>query len=171
MTCARRFLGFVRLKFLWSLDVGAWMLERSFLMLFLALALNARAEQPLAESTIVVYNKTASDSTELAKFYAQQRGIAPDHLVGLTCSTEEEISREEYDANIAEPLLEIFKDRHWWTLHETAEHKETVTSSSIHFVAVIKGVPLKIRATATPYPVSRFRTPGGNCPLQICATR
>ena len=76
-------------------------------MLFLALALNARAEQPLAESTIVVYNKTASDSTELAKFYAQQRGIAPDHLVGLTCSTEEEISREEYETNIAEPLREI----------------------------------------------------------------
>ena len=110
------------------------------------------AEQPLAESTIVVYNKTASDSIELAKFYAQQRGIARDHLVGLTCSTEEEISREEYEANIAEPLRQIFKDRHWWTLRETAEHKETVTTSSIHFVAVIKGVPLKIRATAAPYP-------------------
>src|SRR5437870_12508776 len=142
MTCLRRFLGFVKLippSRDWSLDVGAWMLERSFLKLFLALVFLEvaivssayPAEQPLAESTIVVYNKTASDSTELAKFYAQQRGIAPDHLVGLTCSTEEEISREEYDANIAEPLLEIFKNRHWWTLHETAEHKETVTSSSI----------------------------------------
>lgn len=110
------------------------------------------AEQPLAESTIVVYNQTASDSIELAKFYAQQRGIARDHLVGLTCSTEEEISREEYEATIAEPLREMFKDRRWWTLRETAEHKETVATSSIHFVAVIKGVPLKIRATAAPYP-------------------
>lgn len=128
------------------------MLERSFLMLLLALAFNARAEQPLAESTIVVYNKTASDSTELAKFYAQQRGIAADHLVGLTCSTEEEISREEYETNIAEPLRKVFKERRWWTLRETAEHKETVASSSIHFVAVIKGVPLKIRATAQPFP-------------------
>ena len=106
------------------------------------------AEQPLAAATIVLYNKAAPDSVPLAKFYAQQRGIARDHLVGLTCSTEEEISREEYDTTIADPLREIFKTRHWWTLHETPDQEESVTASSIHFVAVIKGIPLKIRATA-----------------------
>src|SRR4029077_13375217 len=68
-----------------------------------ALVINSpAAEQPLAQSTIVLYNKAVSDSVELAKFYAEQRGIAADHLIGLTCSTEEEIRREEYDATIAE---------------------------------------------------------------------
>ena len=128
---------------------------RSLFALFVVAFLlvpDARAEQPLAASTIVVYNKAASDSVELAKFYAQQRGIARDHLVGLTCSTDEEISREEYDTNIAEPLREIFKARHWWTMRETAEHREAVLTTSIRFVAVIKGVPLKIQPTTAPYP-------------------
>src|SRR5438874_7147577 len=109
------------------------------------------AEQPLAASTIVVYNKNLPDSVTLATFYAQQREITRDHLVGLDCSAEEEISREEYDATIANPLRDIFKARQWWTMHKTPDKKESVTASTIHFVAVIKGVPLKIRATAT-YP-------------------
>jgi len=121
------------------------------LALLLAAGLNGRAEQPLAASTIVLYNKNVPDSVALATFYTEQRGIARDHLVGLECSTEEEISREEYDATIANPLRDIFKERQWWTLHETPEQKESVTASTIHFVAVIKGVPLKIRATAA-YP-------------------
>src|SRR6266702_7549883 len=121
------------------------------LALLLAVGLDARAEQPLAASTIVLYNKNVPDSVSLATFYAEQRGIARDHLVGLECSTEEEISREEYDATIANPLRDIFKERQWWALHETPERKESVTASTIHFVAVIKGVPLKIRAAAA-YP-------------------
>src|SRR5437016_3331000 len=121
---------------------------RPFLLLFVLLLLNApAAEQPLAQSTIVLYNKTVPDSVELAKFYAQQRAIAPDHLIGLTCSTEEEINREEYDTTIADPLREIFKQRHWWTLREAPLQAPVVTASTIHFVATIKGVPLKIRST------------------------
>ncbi len=119
------------------------------LALLLAVLLDARAEQPLAASAIVLYNKNVPDSVSLATFYAEQRGIARDHLVGFDCSAEEEISREEYDATIANPLRDIFKERQWWTRHETPEHKESVTASTIHFVAVIKGIPLKIRSTAT----------------------
>jgi uncharacterized protein (TIGR03790 family) len=118
----------------------------------LLLALGARgAEQPLTASTIVLYNKALPDSVQLAKFYARQRGIARDHIIGLTCSTEEEINREEYDTTIADPLREIFKTRHWWTLREMPGQQESASASSIHFVAVIKGIPLKIRAT-TAYP-------------------
>jgi uncharacterized protein (TIGR03790 family) len=121
---------------------------RPSLLLFVLLLFNApAAEQPLAQSTIVLYNKAVPDSIELAKFYAQQRGIAPDHVVGLACSTEEEINREEYDTTIADPLREIFKQRHWWTLREPLGQAPVVTASNIHFVATIKGVPLKIRST------------------------
>src|ERR1700682_5384123 len=125
---------------------------RSFLFLFFSLLLCARAEVPLAQATIVIYNTALPDSAELAKFYAQQRGIATDHVIGLLCSVEEEISREQYDEKIAAPLREIFRDRHWWTSHETAEGKEAVTASTIHFVALCKGIPLKIRGTTEPYP-------------------
>ena len=123
---------------------------RSCLWLLLLLLLDARAETPLAGSTIVIYNKALPDSVSLARFYAQQRGIASDHVVGLLCSIEEEISREEYDTNIATPLREIFKERHWWTTRDTAE--QTIIGSAIHFVAICKGIPLKIRATSAEYP-------------------
>ena len=92
------------------------------------------------------------DSPELARFYATQRGIAPDHIVGLTCSADEEISREEYDTNIAAPLREAFQARKWWTVRETAEHQTVVETTSIRFVALIKGVPLKIKPTSAQYP-------------------
>ena len=118
----------------------------------LMLVIDLRAEQPLAASTIVVYNKAALDSPELARFYAQQRGIASDHILGLTCSTDEEITREEYDANIAGPLRDTFKTRKWWTVRETSEQQTAVMTTSIRFVAVIKGVPLKIKPREGPYP-------------------
>lgn len=115
------------------------------------------AEKPLAPATIVVFNKDVPESVELATFYAQKRGIARDHLVGLNVSKTEEISREEYDAMIRDPLRRVFKERKWWTLSEAHGAPVTVASNSIRFVALIKGIPLKIR-TATDYPGDK---PGG----------
>lgn len=123
----------------------------ALLVLSFAARSAASAEQPLAASTVVIYNKAAPDSAELARFYAQQRGIASDHIVGIECSVDEEITREEYDGNIAAPLREIFKARGWWTLRETPDGKITVMTTSIRFVAVIKGVPLKIKPHEGPY--------------------
>ncbi|MEP6937335.1 MAG: TIGR03790 family protein, partial [Chthoniobacterales bacterium] len=105
----------------------------------------ARGEDPLAPATAVVFNRENPESVELAKFYAQKREIPRDHLVGLACSAEEEISREEYDSTIAEPLRKVFAERHWWTIRESADHQRSVAATSIRFVALMKGIPLKIR--------------------------
>ena len=125
-------------------------ITRSLRTMFVLCALGLASDQicaaaPLQPATIVVFNKDIPESVELAKFYAQKRGIARDHLVGLACSKEEEISREEYDATIAEPLRKIFRDRKWWTLREAADASLSVRANSIRFVALIKGMPLKIR--------------------------
>jgi uncharacterized protein (TIGR03790 family) len=122
------------------------------LAIFFVLGENARAEQSLPALTVVVYNKTAPDAVDLAKFYAQKRGISPDHIVGLTCSLAEEISRDEYDATIANRLREIFKAKQWWTVRETEDHHQKLTATSIRFLALIRGMPLKIRAALEPYP-------------------
>lgn len=107
----------------------------------------AQSSPDLAQSTIVVYNRAAPESAGLARFYAEARHIPADHLVSLDCSTEEEISRQEYDQAIAEPLRKIFAKRKWWKLRTDADGHSTVQSTSIHFVAVIRGIPLKIRST------------------------
>jgi len=109
------------------------------------------AEPPLAQATIVIYNKAVPESAALANFYAQQRAIPRDQVIGLTCPTEEEISREEYDATIADPLRKIFKERNWWSVREGTENRPVVASSNIHFAALIKGIPLKIKSTTAPY--------------------
>jgi uncharacterized protein (TIGR03790 family) len=119
----------------------------------------ARADDSLAASTIVVYNAEIPESAALAKFYAQKRGISEDHLVALHCPVEEEISREHYDYLIATPLRRAFARNKWWTLRDEEEPERGVLSNSIKFVALIKGVPLKIRNEAN-YPGDRV----GNSP-------
>jgi len=120
----------------------------NWLLFFVSASTLAFAEKPLAPATIVVFNKDIPESVELAKFYAQKRGIARDHLVGLSVSRTEEISRLEYDTMIRDPLRVVFKERNWWTLNEPRGGPITVTTNSIRFVAMIKGIPLKIRATS-----------------------
>jgi uncharacterized protein (TIGR03790 family) len=127
------------------------------LLFFVVVATPAFADKPLAPATIVVFNKDVSESVELAKFYAEKRGIAPDHLVGLSISKTEEISRLEYDTMIRDPLRKVFKERKWWTLNEPRGGPITAATNSIRFVALIKGIPLKIRAMAD-YPGDK---PGG----------
>ena len=68
-----------------------------------------KPEQSLAQRPSSFTTRPFPSRSQLAKFYAQQRGIPRDHLIGLACSTEEEISREEYDTTIAEPLREDFQ--------------------------------------------------------------
>jgi uncharacterized protein (TIGR03790 family) len=125
-------------------------LRRLFLLLLGSFATAVFAEKPLAPATIVVFNQDIPESVELAKFYAQKRGIVRDHLVGLSVSKTEEISRLEYDTMIRDPLREIFKERNWWTVNEARGQPSGVTNTSIRFVAMMKGMPLKIRA-ATAY--------------------
>ena len=130
------------------------------LLVVVALCGTVRAEVPLAPATIVVFNSNDRESGELAKFYAQKRGIERDHVVGLACPREEEISRDDFDRTIAGPLREIFRQRNWWTLRESADEPPTVSRNTIRFVALIRGMPLKIRATEA-YPGDKV----GNGPI------
>ena len=136
---------------------------RILVVLFVSLLGNDRAAaENLPAQTIVLFNTAVPDSEALAKFYGAKRGIADDHLVGLDCPPQEEISREEYDATIAEPLRKIFEERQWWHVHEAPDGEKRVQTLGIHFVALIRGMPLKIQPVTTAYPGD---TPGGG-PIQ-----
>jgi len=56
----------------------------------------AHAQDRAAAATVVVYNINDPDSAELATYYAARRGIAQGHILGLDCSTKEEISRLDF---------------------------------------------------------------------------
>jgi uncharacterized protein (TIGR03790 family) len=134
------------------------------LLLVVAAALAARAQDvpaPTRESgaTLVVYNNLDPTSVILAAYYAKRRAIPLDHLVGLNCPVTEEITRQQYDETIADPLRKIFADRGWW--HAPADPGMPVSDNEIRFVALMRGIPLKIAKMAN-YPGDSFR---GNQPL------
>src|SRR5450432_1621464 len=109
---------------------------------------------PDVAATLVIYNKKDPASFDLAAYYAQKRGISADHIVGLDCVVTEEMSREEYDSTIARPLRKIFDGRGWWTIG-TGDNGMSVEKNEIHFVALMRGMPLKIAPTSNPYPGDR----------------
>jgi uncharacterized protein (TIGR03790 family) len=102
---------------------------------------------PEAAATLVIYNRTDPQSQALAKYYAGRRGIPADHLIGLDCSSKEEISRDEYLVDIRSPLRNAFTAHGWWRVETGEDGQRYVRSASIRFVAVMRGVPLKIQSS------------------------
>jgi uncharacterized protein (TIGR03790 family) len=123
-------------------------------LLISALALAAvfpgltEADEGLAKAVVVVYNQAVPESKALAEYYARRRGIDPSHIVRLTCSADEEIDRDTYDQQLAEPLRHTFEQNHWWEVRTGLDGRKQVTANSIRFVALIRGIPLKIRFKA-----------------------
>lgn len=100
---------------------------------------------PEARATVVIFNSSNPESAALAQYYAQQREIPADQVVGIPCSADEEISRKEYTSTIAKPVLELFQSKGWWTTTPDLR----VTDTKIRFVALIRGMPLKVRSDLT----------------------
>ena len=123
-----------------------WLLAAALLLG--ALPVSA-ARTPEAAATIVVFNRADPDSEKLAKYYALRRDIPDDHLVGLICPTSEEISRSDYDVTIAVPLRTLFQTRGWWTVSKSGDGQPIVIQTCIRFLAIIRGIPLKIAPDPT----------------------
>jgi uncharacterized protein (TIGR03790 family) len=117
-------------------------------LFLLALPAGLQAADPDAAATVVVYNEADAASVDLAGYYAEKRGIPFDHLIALTCPPEETISRADYDKTLAEPLKKVFLERGWWKT-EADITGARIAESKIRYVALMRGVPLRIAAVAT----------------------
>ena len=107
------------------------------------------AAASLASKTLVIYNLNDADSASLARYYAARRGIPDSQVLGLKCNAEsEEISREEFDSTIADPLREAFLSNNWWELSDNQLLPTAVIKNRIRYVALIRGMPLKVREKA-----------------------
>lgn len=132
-----------------SRAVVSWVLWISWVPWLLGAAPGAHAEpSPEANATVVVFNSKDPDSADLARFYASQRGIPKERIVGLACPAKEEISRAEFDETIAEPLRAAFSKNNWWELRAADHPLGRVERSKVRFLALIRGMPLRIAATA-----------------------
>jgi uncharacterized protein (TIGR03790 family) len=103
-----------------------------------------------AEATLVVFNTLDPHSRALATYYAEQRQIPTEQVIGLTCPLTEEITRQEYIDTIETPLRDHFEKNEWWDGRTAFDGQREITGSRIRFVALIRGMPLKITTTIRP---------------------
>ncbi len=107
-----------------------------------------------ANFAVVVYNENDPLAAPLAKYYAEKRGIPADRVIALKCSLAEEISREQFDSEIAQPLRRAFDANGWWDrVADKPGTKPTnsVTTNRIRFLVLMRGMPLKIAQLTKPY--------------------
>ncbi|MFM8717411.1 MAG: TIGR03790 family protein [Spartobacteria bacterium] len=107
---------------------------------------SALAGESLPSATLVLFNSNDPESAELARYYAGRRNIPPDQLVGLACPASEEISRADFERTIAIPLREKMESNGWWKTVRVPNNKKSVVQTTIRFVAIMRGMPLKIAA-------------------------
>ncbi|MEI8312305.1 MAG: TIGR03790 family protein [Verrucomicrobiota bacterium] len=118
-----------------------------FGLLLLALAgglCDARAGGRGAAATVVLFNANDPDSKNLAQYYASRRNIPLTQVVGLNCPHMEEIQRGDYESTIAGPLRKLFRARGWWKMGKDPTGAPVVTSSTVRYLAIMRGMPLKI---------------------------
>ncbi len=103
-----------------------------------------------AAATLVVFNTLDPESRALAAYYAEKRQIPPDQLMGLACPLTEEITRQEYIDTIEIPLRSRFERNGWWDVRPAFDGQREISDSRIRFVALIRGMPLKIKTIIQP---------------------
>ena len=117
-----------------------------FIFFILLTTANLLTAAPIStESVAVLYNNQIPESEELAKFYAKMRGIPRANLIGLELSEKGEITRQEYNETLSEPLLAIFRSRQWWQMAKTPEGQILPGKSKITTLVCMRGVPYKIK--------------------------
>ncbi len=118
-----------------------WKLRFSLGLLALMASLAGALAVGESSALVVVYNSSDPASQSLAKYYASRRNIPAERLVGLNCPQMEEISREEYDTTIANPLRTIFLQKGWWKLEGGR-----IVDTKIRFAVLMRGMPLKVKS-------------------------
>ncbi len=100
---------------------------------------------------LVVYNSSDPDSRDLAAYYATRRGILLNHVLGIACSTNEEISRDEYSRTIREPIISYIFKKGWMNRHDEIVRVGNrnlellvATRNDIWAMVLMRGVPVKI---------------------------
>jgi len=107
--------------------------------------------EDLPNHLLVVYNRDDFDSKELADYYAVRRNIPPERVLGISCSKEEEITRDEFEKTIRQPILFYLLQKGWMmrASSETRMGPRTIrllvaTHNDIWAIVLIRGVPLKV---------------------------
>ena len=109
----------------------------------------AHAQYLEPSQVLVIYNNADSDSKNLAEFYQAQRKIPDDQILGLTLPVSSEISRKEYETTLLTPLRDHFTKKDWWKRTKGINGMIQPTKNRIRAIVLMRGVPLRIKASLT----------------------
>ena len=103
------------------------MLLRFFALLVSPILL--RGQTP--DSVLIVVNQPSALSRKIGEYYAERRRIPASNICRLNASTEEEISRSDFNDQIANPIQNYLRGHH--------------LSEKVLYIVTTAGVPLKVR--------------------------
>ena len=102
--------GLDRMRWLMKMPMLSWMVMLCLLKsLSVTHAEDAVASLERETSALVIYNADMPASKKVAEHYGQLRGIPQHHLLGLSLSQEESISREDFKKALYEPIFAYLK--------------------------------------------------------------
>jgi uncharacterized protein (TIGR03790 family) len=116
--------------------------------------LSLRAAGP-GDEVLVVYNSRMPESKSVADHYAQRRQVPTNQILGLELTTDEEISRTEFQDALQRPLAKALESRKLWhiasqivpaTNGQPGRVEWRVVNSRIRYLVLCYGVPLRITA-------------------------
>ncbi len=104
-----------------------------------------------ADRLVVVYNSSVAESEALARHYAAVRGVPEERVLGLACSGEESITRDIFEASVANPIDRFLQEGGWLTRTPQVAQVDGETRSlmvaeknDIWGLVLCHGVPLRI---------------------------
>lgn len=109
-----------------------WFWTSCLLAAVCASAAPARAQT--GENVLVVANEAVPGSVQIAERYVQARGVPAGQLLRLTTSTSPQVSRDEFEREIQEPVGA-------WLGKQGAQDR-------ILYIVLTRGVPLRIAGSA-----------------------
>ncbi|MDX6765511.1 MAG: TIGR03790 family protein [Candidatus Methylacidiphilales bacterium] len=110
----------------------------------------------LHDKLLVVFNSSDPDSTALAAEYARLRQIPADHILGLPASTNETITRKEFDQTLRNPISRFLESNQWLQrqprkirFNNEDFPTQQAVGNQIWAIALIRGIPLRIEGDPT----------------------
>ena len=122
------------------------------LTLVCAAAYSLRGANP-GDEVVVVYNTRIPESKAIAEFYAEQRHVPKNQVLGFDISASEDISRAEFRESLQKPLAKALSSRKLWRIasqiakvqsNQTPKVEFAVVESRIRYAVLCYGIPLRI---------------------------
>ena len=121
-------------------------------LLFFALAGASRAAG-LGDEVIVVYNSRMPESKDVADHYAARRGVPKGQIFGFALTTNEVVTRTEFDEALQKPLAKALESKKLWHIGPDIIRGTNggqgkviwkVQRSKIRYAVLCYGIPLRI---------------------------